>query len=174
MQTYPHPHQKTQPKSEKDRKTSLNIGKRNEVNDNSTNNNLRNVRTLTNKFDNQVSCSKKISVSENELKQVVNEQTKLISNLQDQLFAKDKKILDLENKLKMLLRNSKLDLSSELNGHSLAWLTFDLSSCLKEHFLKRNKIGRRKRPYENFGFRVHSSIRSFRQVYFLQWNERNG
>ena len=84
------------------------------------NNNLKNVRTLTNKFDNQNSCSRNLLVTENELKQVVNEQTKLISNLQDQLFAKDKRILDLENKLKMLFRNSKLDLSQELNGHSLA------------------------------------------------------
>ena len=83
-------------------------------------NNLNNVRTLTSKFDNQNSCNRDLSVTEIGLKQVVNEQTKLISNLQDQLFAKDKRIRDLETKVKLLLRNTKLDLSLEPNGHSLA------------------------------------------------------
>ena len=102
MQT--HPHQESQPNYEKERKTSLNLGKRNGVlsNDNNMNNNLNNVRTLTNKFDNRNSCSRVLSVTEIELKQVVNEQTKLISNLQNQLYAKDKRILDLETKVKML------------------------------------------------------------------------
>ena len=87
------------------------------------NNNLNNVRTLTNKFDNHNNCSRDLSVTEIELKQVVNEQTKLISNLKDQLHAKDKRIFELETKVKMLLKNvpaTKLDLSLELNGHSLA------------------------------------------------------
>ena len=123
MQT--HPHEESQPSYEKERKTSLNLGKRNGVlsNDNNMNNNLNNVRTLTNKFDNRNSCSRVLSVTEIELKQVVNEQTKLISNLQNQLYAKDKRILDLETKVKMLLRDTssqKLDLSLELTGHSLA------------------------------------------------------
>ena len=113
MQTHPH-------QTEKERKTSLNIGKRNGVIDNSMDNNLNNVRTLTSKFDNQNSCNRDSSVTEIELKQVVNEQSKLISNLQDQLFAKDKRIRDLETQLKLLLRNTKLDLSLEPNGHSLA------------------------------------------------------
>ena len=123
MQT--HPHQGSQPNYEKERKTSLNLGKRNGVlsNDNNMNNNLNNVRTLTNKFDNRNSCSRVLSVTEIELKQVVNEQTKLISNLQNQLYAKDKRILDLETKVKMLLNTLVL----HYNFRQVRFLTENLN-----------------------------------------------
>ena len=61
--------------------------------------------------------------SETELKQLVQEQTELITNLRDKLEAKDKRIKELESKVKLLMKNvppAKLDLSLELNGHSLA------------------------------------------------------
>merc|ERR1712064_82539 len=101
---------KIQPKSEKDIKTSLNLGKKKN----------NSVKCLTNKFD--YNENKNSTKSEIDLKQVVNEQTKLISNLREQLQAKDQKIKELEANMKLLLKNipPKLDLSLELNGHSLA------------------------------------------------------
>ena len=115
--------QKIQPKSEKDLKTSLNLGtklQQNGFNNGHTVLGEKSVTSLTNKFDFR---SKNIVTSETELKQIVNEQTKLISNLREQLEAKDKKIIELEKNVKILLENiptTKLDLSLELNGHSLA------------------------------------------------------
>jgi len=118
---------KIQPKSEKDIKTSLNLGTRlqqNVGNFNSSINYSKNknnsVKCLTNKFD--YNENKNSTKSEIDLKQVVNEQTKLISNLREQLQAKDQKIKELEANMKLLLKNipPKLDLSLELNGHSLA------------------------------------------------------
>jgi len=116
---------KIQPKSEKDIKTSLNLGRlqQNVGNFNSSinySNKNNSVKCLTNKFD--FNEKKNSTKSEIDLKQVVNEQTKLISNLREQLQAKDQKIKELEANMKLLLKNipPKLDLSLEMNGHSLA------------------------------------------------------
>ena len=89
---------------------------------------LKSVKSLTNKFDirNQTIIRDSTNTATTEiieLKQVVNEQTKLITNLRGQLETKDRKIKELESHLKTLLKNipaTKLDLSLELNGHSLA------------------------------------------------------
>ena len=84
---------------------------------------MKSVKSLTNKFDHHNYKESTNISSEVELKQVVNEQTKLITNLKGQLEAKDRKIKELESHLKTLLKNiptTKLDLSLELNGHSLA------------------------------------------------------
>ena len=137
--------QTLQPHTEKDRKTSLNLGTKYQHNNNNNNsssnrsstrdvaaktatnyNNLNSVKYLTNKFDyrnNNSHRSEHVTPSETELKQLVQEQTELITNLRDKLEAKDKRIKELESKVKLLMKNAppaKLDLSLELNGHSLA------------------------------------------------------
>ena len=138
LQTSEHP--TLQPQTEKERKTSLNIGTKYQHNNNNnqhstrdvaaktaTNyNNLNSVKYLTNKFDyrnNNNHQSELVTPSDTELKHLVQEQTELITNLRDKLEAKDKRIKELESKVKLLMKNAppaKLDLSMELNGHSLA------------------------------------------------------
>ena len=137
LQTSEHP--TLQPHTEGERKTSLNIGTKYQHNNNNNNstrdvaaktatnyNNLNSVKYLTNKFDyrnNNNHQSLHVTPSETELKQLVQEQTELITNLRDKLEAKDKRIKELESKVKLLMKNAppaKLDLSLELNGHSLA------------------------------------------------------
>ena len=137
LQTSEHP--TLQPQTEKDRKTSLNLGTKYQHNNNNNNNtrdvaaktatnynNLNSVKYLTNKFDyrnNNNHRSEHVTPSDTELKQLVQEQTELITNLRDKLEAKDKRIKELESKVRLLMKNdppAKLDLSLELNGHSLA------------------------------------------------------
>ena len=80
------------------------------------------MKTLTNKFDYR--DNKEVENTEAELKRVVNEQKKQICNLKDQVEGKDRRIQELEMKVKLLMRNNpaaNMDISSnELNGHSLA------------------------------------------------------
>jgi len=130
--------------SEKDIKTSLNLGTKfqqvqNKFSDNSYDSpdiNLdlntmykasvqsgsNSVKLLTTKFDYR--DNKEVEDSEVELKRVVNEQKKLISNLKDQVEVKERRIQELEMKVKLMIRNnppSNMDNSlNNLNEQSVA------------------------------------------------------
>ena len=80
------------------------------------------VKTLTSKFDYR--DNKEVEETEADLKSVVKEQKKLICNLKDQVEVKDRRIKELEVKVKLLLTNNpaaSFDISTkQLNEHSLA------------------------------------------------------
>ena len=80
------------------------------------------VKLLTTKFDYR--DNKEVEDSEVELKRVVNEQKKLISNLKDQVEVKERRIQELEMKVKLMIRNnppSNMDNSlNNLNEQSVA------------------------------------------------------
>jgi phage shock protein A len=81
----------------------------------------KSVKTLSSKFDFQ---EKEVEGDKTNLKRVVKEQKKLISNLKDQVEVKDRRIQELEAKVKLLLSNNRaanLNISiKHQNGHSLA------------------------------------------------------
>jgi len=83
---------------------------------------LTTVKNLTNKFDNINNNNSTTAGDEvKELKNLVKEQATLINSLREQLKAKDQKMKDMESKMRVMMKqNSKIDLSLELNGHSLA------------------------------------------------------
>ena len=82
----------------------------------------KSVKTLTSKFDFQE--TKEVEDDKTNLKRVVKEQKKLISNLKDQVEVKDRRIQELEAKVKLLATNNpaaNLNISiKHQNGHSLA------------------------------------------------------
>ena len=67
------------------------------------------VRGLACKFD---SIEKKnIGCTRTNLKQISKEQAKLISNLKDQVVSKEKRIQELENKIKLLMSPNEIKIS---------------------------------------------------------------
>merc|ERR1712062_530954 len=62
------------------------------------------VRSLTSRFD--YKDNKETEETEIELKRVVNDQFKQISNLRSQVESKERKIYELENTIKVLTRNN--------------------------------------------------------------------
>ena len=82
----------------------------------------KSVKTLSSKFDFQE--TKEVEEDKTNLKRVVKEQKKLISNLKDQVEVKDRRIQELEAKVKLLATNNpaaNLNISiKHQNGHSLA------------------------------------------------------
>ena len=82
----------------------------------------KSVKTLSSRFDFQE--TKEVEDDKTDLKIVVKEQKKLISNLQDQVEVKDRRIQELEAKVKLLATNNpaaNLNISiKHQNGQSLA------------------------------------------------------
>ena len=82
----------------------------------------KSVKILSPKFDFQE--TKEVEEDKTNLQRVVKEQKKLISNLQDQVEVKDRRIQELEAKVKLLATNNpaaNLNISiKHQNGHSLA------------------------------------------------------
>ena len=82
----------------------------------------KSVKTLSSRFDFQE--TKEVEDDKTDLKIVVKEQKKLISNLQDQVEVKDKRIQELEAKVKLLAtKNPAANLNISIkhqNRHSLA------------------------------------------------------
>ena len=120
--------------SEKDIKTSLNLGTKfqkvqKKFSDNSfldidldlntmykasVQSGSNSVKVLTSKFDYR--DNKEVEDSEVELKRVVNEQKKLISNLKDQVEVKERRIQELEMKVKLMIRNNPSNVDNSLNN----------------------------------------------------------